>query len=143
MAAQPLQQAEQPGEDQDAQDARGREPTIQGRSAPPEQAQSGGQQTGREGCHPGLGRIDEEGFGHPPAADEEIGEAGQPAHPEGTAHPFLGPTPGPLGQQHQQGIAEKPGQDAEGRMGKGGGGPRQQGQDDPAPVSRARAGRGH
>ncbi|MNE09678.1 hypothetical protein D3C80_1023640 [compost metagenome] len=134
MAAQPFQQGEQGGEQQDAADALRGEPAIKRRRRPEEQAQPHGQQTGGEGRHPGLILVDQEGFGHPPAADEEVGKSGQPADPEAALHLAR-----PLGQQHQQGIAQQARQDAERRMGQGGAGAGQQGQSNPAPAVRQHA----
>ncbi|MNR19305.1 hypothetical protein D3C85_1360900 [compost metagenome] len=135
MAAQPLQQGEQGGEQQHSPHGFARrETTIKRRGRAEEQAQPHGQQAGGEGRHPGLILVDQEGLGHPPAADEEVGEAGQPPHPEAALHRAR-----PLGQQHQQRIAQQTGQDPERRMRQGGGGAGQQGQGDTAPAVRQHA----
>ncbi|MNE03132.1 hypothetical protein D3C80_956240 [compost metagenome] len=134
MAAQPFQQGEQGGEQQDAARARWRETAIKGRGRAEEEPQPHGQQAGGEGRHPGLILVDQKGLGHPPAADEEVGKARQPADPEAALNVTR-----PLGQQHQQGIAQQARQDPERRMGQGRPGARQQGQGDAAPAVRQHA----
>jgi len=78
---------EQGGEQQDPPHAGRTEPAIGQRRQPPEQPHARRQQAGCKRRHPSLSRIDQKGLGHPPAADEEIGEARQPADPETALHP--------------------------------------------------------
>ncbi|MNI44739.1 hypothetical protein D3C73_991320 [compost metagenome] len=129
MAARPLQQGEQGGEQQDAPRPGRPEPAIGHGRQPPEQPHARRQQAGRKRRHPRLRRIDQKGFGHPPAADEEIGEPRQPADPEAPFHPLC-----PIRQQQQQRIAQQSRQEAERRMDQGGARPGQQRQADPAPA---------
>ncbi len=80
---------------------------------------------------PGPG-VHHEGFGHPPAADQEVGEGRQPAAPErGAQRTGLGRR---VRQQHHQAVAEQAGQKAERREGQGRGGAGRQ-RRDPRPPS--------
>ena len=126
MAAQPFEQRQQAGEHQHLGDRRARSQARidQARQAP-EQAEQHRQADHGEGRHPALVLgVDEEGLGHPPAADQEIGRPRAKA-----ARKARSQRPrriGPLPQGEQQAIAQKTGQDAERRMGQGRGGARRE-----------------